>query len=150
MADNSLSVEITGLDPVIQKFTEAPKTINREMNKTMKASLEVVHEKILPYPPQRENMVRPYKRTGTLGKSLGVDQGGNPIGKPTVYSISGSGAGMEGRFGTNLSYAKYVISPDEQAYMHKNWWWTMDVIAKRAKDKIIAVWNEFIKRALGA
>lgn len=145
-----VSIDVKGLEAVVKKFRNAPKTLEREMKKGMQASLDVVQEKVPGYPPQRANQTTPYKRTGTLARSLGVSQGGTKAGKPTVYSISGSGKNMQGRFGTNLSYAKYVIGdPDsQQAHMHKGWWWTIDLVARRAKDKVVAVWNEFIKRAL--
>ena len=95
------------------------------------------------YPPQRTNMVRPYKRTGTLGKSLGMTGG-----KPTVYSIKGSGSQITGRYGTDLKYAKYVIDDQKQAYMHKGWWWTMDVVRKRAEPKIKRLWDMTIGKIL--
>lgn len=137
------TIEIEGIDELIKKYDKMPKNINDKMNKTMEASLRALNSKVPGYPPQRENMVRPYKRTGTLGRSIGV--GGA---KPTVYSITGSGGNIQGRFGTDLSYAKYVIDEKQQAYMHKNWWWTLDFVARRSKDTIVSLWNRVIQALL--
>jgi len=146
-------ITIKGLDKLVAKFKNAPKTLDREMNKRMKASLEVLHEKVPPYIPQ---VVPPevYKRQGTLGKSLGVTPYGDKAGKPTVYSISGSGKDKQGRFGTNLSYAKYVIDAKQQAYMHKPGykgrpgWWTMKNIKENALPKIQKLWDDLVKALL--
>lgn len=151
---NQFEIDIEGLEPAIRRFENAPKMLAREMKKPMTDSMNVVHEKVPGYPPQRANQKTPYKRTGTLARSLGITQGGGQQGKPTVYSIKGSGGNMVGQFGTNLTYAKYVIgSPDApkgkgQAWMHKGWWWTLDFVSRRAKEKVQAVWNEWVSAIL--
>lgn len=155
MSDD-LRIDIEGLDALSKKFSTAPKTLQREEKKAMVASLDVLQEKTPGYPPQRENQKTPYRRTGTLARSLGISQSGGKSGKPSIYTITANQSGVEGRYGTNLSYAPYVIGPpdapkgERQAWMHKGWWWTIDFVARRAKDKIVALWNEFIKRALDA
>ena len=148
MSDNIFNIEIEGLEPVIHKFENAQKTLNREMGKAMSMSLDVVQQEIPGYPPQRENQKTPYIRTGTLARSLGSGMGGGKSGVPTIYSVSGQGKDMLGQIGTNLSYAKYVIGDTTQAKMHKDWWWTFDFVARKAKEKIVALWERFIKEAL--
>jgi hypothetical protein len=109
----------------------------------MEESLRTLQESggYLGYPPKPTTSK--YRRTGTLGKSLGMSGG-----KPTVYSMRGTGSEMQGRYGTNLSYAKYVIDDNRQAYMHKNWWWTMKVLKDRAEDKIARLWDSTISKIL--
>ena len=143
-----VEIEIKGLEPVIEKFRKAPKTINHEMNKTMNASLNLLHENVPPYAAKPADST--YRRTGTLGQSLGVSQSGKKAGKPTVYSVSGKGNNTVGKFGTNLSYAQYVIDDDRQAYMHQGRWWTMSTVLERAKTKIVQLWDAFIKKAMDA
>ena len=142
---DDLSINIEGLQELIQKFDKLPNEVQQMMYKTMEESLRVAQEKTPGYPPKPSGSN--YTRTGNLGKSLG--QRGD---KPTVYSIKGSGGNIEGRYGTDLSYAKYVIDPQRQAYMHKGWWWTMDVVKHMAEPGIKQKWDkliEIIKNKLG-
>jgi hypothetical protein len=142
------TIEINGLKEIIDKFDKLPREVQRALRKTMDNSLLELQQNVVEmgYPPQRTNLVRPYKRTGTLGRSIGIGA------KPTVYSITGSGSNIQGKFGTNLAYAKYVIGDETQAYMHKQWWWTMSVVKNRAQDKIKQLWDmtiTSIKQKLG-
>jgi hypothetical protein len=136
------TIEINGLDELRRKFGSLTAEIRREMHQTMEKSLNILVEKVPPYPPASETSN--YRRTGTLGKSIGVGQGA----KPTVYSIKGSGGNIHGRFGTDLSYAQYVIDPERQAYMHQGRWWTMDTIKERAEEKIKKAWELMISKLL--
>ncbi len=137
-----VTFQIQGLDAVIKKFGTLPKNISSTMRKLMDKSLRVLWENVPPYPPKPETSK--YIRTGMLGHSLG--SGG---GKPTVYSVKGTGADIVGTFGTKLSYAKYVVDPERQAYMHKGRWWTMKTILDNSEGKIKAIWDTFIKILLG-
>jgi len=154
MADNIFDIEVEGLEPVLRKFENAPKTLARGMNDAMKRSMDVIQSEMPGYPPKRENQKVPYTRTGTLARSLGKNMAGGNVGKPSIYSVAGSGQNMMGQVGTNLIYAKYVVGdPDAaqgegQAYMHKNWWWTLDFVARKAKEKVQAVWDGLIKELL--
>ena len=131
-------IEVKGLQELINKVGRITPEIQRAMDKTMEASLNTLHENVPSY-PQRPGKSS-YIRTGTLGKSIGMNNA-----KPTVYSIKGSGAKIEGRFGTDLSYAKYVIDPDRQAYMHRGRWWTTENIVKASKSKILRLWDKMIQ-----
>ena len=131
-------IEVKGLQELINKVGRITPEIQRAMDKTMEASLNTLHENVPSYPRKPE--ASSYIRTGTLGKSIGMNNA-----KPTVYSIKGSGAKIEGRFGTDLSYAKYVIDPDRQAYMHRGRWWTTDNIVKASKSKILRLWDKMIQ-----
>ena len=131
-------IEVKGLQELINKVGRITPEIQRAMDKTMEASLNTLHENVPSYPRKPE--ASSYIRTGTLGKSIGMNNA-----KPTVYSIKGSGAKIEGRFGTDLSYAKYVIDPDRQAYMHRGRWWTTENIVKASKSKILRLWDKMIQ-----
>ena len=149
-----IKIETEGLNEVIQKMAKFPDRLNNEMNRTMRKSLDVLHENVPPYIAQ---VVPPevYRRTGTLGRSLGTNYGGGKQGKPTVYSVTGTGKEIVGEFGTNLSYAQHVVDPKRQAYMHKPGykgrpgWWTMDTIKQKAEAKIKQVWEDMVKFILG-
>ncbi len=143
-------IRIVGLDEAIKRFKGTAKQLQGEMNNTMRESLNVLHENVPPYPPQ---VVPPhiYRREGMVGKTLGVSQSGSKIGKPKIYEVRKSGNQTQGRFGTNLKYAPYVIDENRQAYMHRPGykgragWWTMRTIAERATDKITEVWQAFVR-----
>jgi hypothetical protein len=152
-----LQIEIVGLKELSAKISKMTPEIREAMKKTMDNSLLVLWENVPPYPPKPPESK--YRRTMTLGGSLGSSQsGGRSGGKPTIYSVKGSGANVEGRFGTNLNYAKYVIDPQQQAYMHRpgykgrKGWWTMADIRNKSENKIQRFWNttiELVKRKLG-
>lgn len=139
-------IDAVGLKEVERKLKNLPELLNRNMKTAMSNSLLVLHGNVLPYPPKPEKST--YRRTGTLGRSLGSNEGGGKGGTPTVYSITGSGINMAGKFGTNLNYAKYVIDPDRQAYMHEGRWWTMKNIMEKSKDKINQVWAMMVRAVL--
>jgi len=147
MAD--VTIEIEGLKELIEKIGKLPDEVQSLMNTTMKASLDTLQENVPPYIPQ---VVPPevYGRTGTLGRSLGSGMAGGKVGTPTVYSVRGAGKETMGEFGTNLSYAPYVISPERQAYMHRPGskgrpgWWTMNTIKEKAEPKIKQLWDKTI------
>lgn len=105
----------------------------------MEASLLIIHESIPPY-PEVDNPVR----KGTLGKSLGSGMQGKKMGTPDIYEIKNVGGGIEGRFGTNLIYAEYVIG-EKQAWFHYRWWLLKNV-AKDAEERIVQEWNDAAKK----
>jgi len=135
-------IKIEGLEEAIQKYQGASQKLERAMRKTMDSSLLVVHESVPPYPSPPEGST--YRRTGTLGRTLGSGQGGGVVGRPDIYQVTGSMKNIQGAFGTRLEYAPYVISDEDQAWMHKDRWWTMGTIADRARTKIIKLWNDLI------
>jgi hypothetical protein len=145
-------IEIRGLQEAIQKYKDAPQKLRAGLRKTMFTSLDIVHENVKPYPPPPTDSS--YRRTGTLGRTLGASRGGALTGsKPDIYRVQQTSAdNMTGYFGTKLDYAPYVIGGAQddpgQAWMHKSRWWTIDDVAEAAKEKVQAAWNELIKRIL--
>ncbi len=133
-----VTIKIDGLAEALRRFETIPAKVNSTMRSLMDKSMRVLWENVPPYPPKPEGSK--YIRTGLLGKSIGASGD-----KPTIYSITGAGADIRGAFGTKLSYAKYVIDPDRQAYMHKGRWWTTDTIKSNAEAKIAKIWDTFIK-----
>ena len=142
-----IKIDINGLDRAIERLKRVPEALNRSMIHVMTLSLLELWSAVRPYPSKPSGST--YKRTGTLGRSLGSSQvGGKSGAQPTVYSIQGQGNKSVGRFGTDLSYAKYVIDPKRQAYMHKPRLWTMENVKKAALPKIKKHWYDLVKRVL--
>ena len=147
------TIEIEGLKELIAKFNQLPARVQKRMKQAMADSMNTLWENVPPYPPQ---VVPPeiYRRKGSagLGGSLGSGIPGGKTGKqPDIYTIAGTGGNIKGIFGTTLSYAKYVIDPQKQAYMHKpgykgrQGWWTMDTIKTKAEEKIKRLWNQALE-----
>ena len=133
------SVEIRGLTEIIQRMSAYPEKLRKVMKTGMDASLAILHESVPPYPEPPADST--YRRTGTLGRSIGVSFEGSEIGKPSIYETKQVGSGYEGRFGTNLEYAPYVIGDGTQAQVHSGRWWTLKTVAEKAKAKLTKLWN---------
>lgn len=127
----TIEVKDYGLSKRMMQFPEEFEKVKRL---TMEASLIVIHENIPPY-PQVENP----KRTGTLGRTLGSSIEGSKRGNPEIYEVKKLGDGIEGRFGTKLEYAQYVIG-EKQTWFHSRWW-TMGEVAKKIEGKIAKLWS---------
>ena len=135
-------IKIEGLEELQGKLSKFTPEMHKAMNITMERSLVALQDAIPPYPPKP--VTSKYRRTGTLGKSIGRD--GKAVGTG-IYEITGAGGNIQGRFGTNLVYAKYVIDPEQQAYMHKGRWWTMAKLAKDARGEVIKVFEQMVQVA---
>lgn len=133
--------EIKGLNELLKQMTAYPVELVKTVGVAMSASLNVFWENVPPYPQARPESR--YRRTGTLGRSLGSDQsGGATSSSPSIYKIKHLGQGdFEGVFGTSLEYAPYVIGDTAQADVHKGRWWQMEDITWRAGKKINDLWN---------
>ena len=127
-------IEVKGLDELIRAMDAYPRELAEVMAVTMSAGLNTLWENVPPYPEQ--DPMSNYQRTGLLGKSFGSGmQGGASGASPDIYRIS-NGSGMwEGKFGSQLEYAPFVVG-EEQAGMHSSNWWNIQDIANSAVDKI--------------
>lgn len=138
-------IEVTTTPPdLIQRMQRYPAQLDAAMQKTAKAAILTVHENVPPY-PRRPNSS--YRRTGTLGRSLGVGQGGGPIGSADIMQVKRLGTGQyEGTFGSRLSYAPDVVGDPGQKPIHKGIWWTITDVANRAAPKVVRLYEEVSKQ----
>src|SRR5512139_2858170 len=128
------AIEIKGLDELIRRMQQYPDKLKRSMELTMKAAMLALWENVPPYPPEPENST--YTRQGILGKTLGSSMaGGKGSNEPDIYEVKPMGSGYEGRFGTKLEYAPFVIG-DETQSRRMSHWWKIGSIATRAAGKI--------------
>jgi len=126
------------LPELVKKMEQYPDKLNQGMNTAMQATLLVMTESIPAYPPPPDTS--DYRRTGTLGRTLGSSAAGGKGGQAEIYSVQQIGASFEGHFGTNLEYAPYVIGDADQA-RHMAHWWTLSKVAADANEKITRVWQ---------
>ena len=144
------TIEVRGLDSLIARMSQYPQKLSAAVRTTVKASLYALWENVPPYPPPPEDSS--YRRTGTLGRTLGSGMaGGRGSEKPEVFELrevgsSAEGALIEGHFGTRLEYAPYVIGDNEQAWMHAGRWWTISKVGERAKGKIIRLFQQLANK----
>ena len=108
----------------MRPMPSAANIVHDEMMRAMGRSLGRLQEGVKKY-PQKKPESR-YGRTMTLWHSLTNSQHGQAI-----YSVTRVHGGVEGRWGTNVPYAPYVIDKNRQAWMHKGRWWTLQGEAKR-------------------
>lgn len=133
-------IEVHGLDELLARMKAYPVKMVQLIAVTMRASLITLWENVPPYPAEPPNSA--YDRTGTLGRTLGSSaSGGTSGGEPSIFTVRKLGEGFEGRFGTNLSYAPYVIGDDTQAAVHSGRWWNMRFVANKASEKINRLWQ---------
>lgn len=135
-------IEYKGFDELERRFSAYPMEYYQVMVKTVGASLLTLQENIPPYPPKPTNSN--YRRTGTLGRSLGVAETGGRIGMPQIYSVkrAGSGMGITGRLGTRLHYASRVIGArGQQSAFFAQYWWQLEQTIGKAYGKILGLFK---------
>jgi hypothetical protein len=136
----SVSIIVEGLDDLSKRFKDSPNKFKVALGKAMEAALLVIWESVPSYPRKPEGST--YRRTGTLGRTLGSTEfGGVGSNPPDIYSVHEEGGYTVGEFGSNLEYAPYVIGDEEQAWMHKGRWWVLGTVLEKAKDKIQRVFE---------
>ena len=143
MADNLIQIEFNPPD-LLQRMRRYPKKLDDELGDAMDESLTYIQTRVPEYPNEPPGSM--YVRTLTLGRSIGL--GG---GRSDVKDIKRLGQGKyEGRFGTNLYYAPYVIGTGEgggkKQARHMSHWWTMDEIKERAEPGIKKIFEEMTRR----
>jgi hypothetical protein len=128
------SIEVRGLDELIARMKAYPGELRKSLALTVTSALTVLWENVPPYPSPPDGST--YDRTGTLGRSLGSGTSGGAAGKPDVFVVKALGSGYEGRFGSNVDYAPYVIGEGTQS-KHMGHWWTIKTIAEKSQEKIL-------------
>ncbi len=136
---SSPTIESPELEQLIRRMQRFPEVLDRKVRTALDAILLVLWGNVPPYPEPPENSS--YDRTGTLGRTLGSSfSGGKGSDHPAIYEVRQQNGGYEAHFGTNLAYAPYVIG-ENQAWMHKDRWWKLQVVADKSRDKIKQVFG---------
>jgi hypothetical protein len=149
-------VFVRGLDEVIARMRSFPVQMRAVANRTLMAVLLFIWSKVPGYPPQPkvsgdkvsfktrageyvEWGETAYRRTGTLGRTLGVGEGGGQLGQPQIYDVRNDGGYQSAHFGTRLDYAPYVIGDyaEEQAGHMRHWWTIPQDLLHAAYDGIV-------------
>lgn len=124
---------------LFQRLNGYPDKLAKEMEYTLNQSLHHVVGSVPEYPVQ---LPTSYRRTGTLGRSVGI---GSP--RPDIFEVKRIGQGYEGVMGSNLSYAPYVIgSRTQSGVMRSKNWWTMRTVAEKAKPGVERLFQKMTER----
>lgn len=140
----SFSISVKGLSELIARMRTAPSKMAIFVQDAMKTSLNELGENVPPYPPER--MGQKYMRTESLGRSMGSGFGGGRQGAPDIFEVTTNGNSVEGRYGSRLGYAEYVIGEGRQAWMHKGRWWTVRNILNKSMGAILGIWSKVADR----
>ena len=81
-------IEVRGLNEVIERMEKYPAELKEGMEATMEASLLVLQENVPAYPSPPQDST--YRRTGTLGRTLGSSVGGGKAGVSVLRHRSAS------------------------------------------------------------
>ena len=146
----NVEFHITGAKEFQAKLARASEEMPQALTGLMTKSILYAQGQIPAYPPPPPTST--YVRTGTLGRvvtafpgvsggrSLGGGGGGG--GGQPLTRVESIGGGVRGVIGGRLSYMPYVIDEDEQAYMHRGRWWTLQSVIRGAKTGIIQIFRE--------
>lgn len=115
----SVQVDEGQIKRLLEKFDRA--RMLRIIEEGMSRGMTLIHGGLPPYPPPPASST--YRRTGTLGREITTDT-----------AIEGNA--VVGKIGTVTEYASYVISRDDQAWMHEGRWWTLDEEVEKAVDQV--------------
>lgn len=141
MAKSRIEIRTNPPD-LFQRLEGYEQRVDTEINKTMEAALRHVEGSAPEYPVQGAGIT--YNRTYTLGRSIGL-QGG----RAEIREVRRIGRGKyEGRVGTRLYYAPYVIG-DPQArniQASSSNWWTITDWAKKAEKGIANLFEKMCDR----
>lgn len=137
----SIIFEIRFTPPdLIQRMNRYPERLRQEMATATRKALLHLQGSVPPYPPARPESR--YRRTGTLGRSIGL--GGS---QADIYEVRPIGGGYEARFGTRLSYAPPVIGPESQtAFFAGRGWWTLATALSKAQPGIELIYEHMCQR----
>lgn len=127
---------------LFQRFERYPQRLDDELQTAMDKAMLHMQGSIPEYPAQ--NPASSYERTGTLGRTVGL--GGS---KADTYQVKRLGAGSyEGRIGTRLYSAQYVIGEGTQArkVAQSAPWWTMKDVAEKAQEGIVRIFENMAEK----
>lgn len=151
-----MSIKIEGMKKLEKKLGSLADLNRQFVAPTMEEAAHYVLSQVPDYPPQqhkkqpfvsarqrryvmaaikRGDISTPYRRTGTLGRSITTE----------VRTIGGS---VQGVIGTNTTYAPWVISDEEtpdgigpQSHYHEGNWWTLQGVVRGAIPEVYDIFN---------
>lgn len=128
-------IEVYGLEAVLKLLELQPELVEPELRAAAEASLLGVRGPATEYPP--EPYGSDYVRTLTLGRSWAESL-------PEEWKADKGN--FEASMGNPTPYGPYVMSEDDQAWMHVNRWRTAEEILEDAEPQIRQNFDVALKR----
>jgi len=131
-----IGIRIEGMENLNRRLAKIG-SIDKELHETTDRAIKYVHSQVPPYPSTRPG--QRYVRTGTLGRSIGTE----------VRSL---GTSIVGAIGTAVVYAPDVISESAvggrgpQSRWHVGRWWTLQGVMRKARDGVIKIYEDMLRR----
>jgi len=132
-----MPTEIIGLDKTLAHL-ERIGEIPAAMKDTMQEAVLYVHSQVPPYP------YWPKRRTGRLGRSITTMQAGGEPGALSRVEVPAFGGDVVGVVGTNVIYARRVISAGEQGKAWADRWWTLQGVVKNSWSGIVDIFKNMV------
>lgn len=120
-----LVLEVRGLDELIRRFGNR-RNVQEPIAKALDKSVKLIQRGVTTYPPKPPYSL--YRRRGTLGRS---------------FTTRVDRSRLEGRVGTRLAYAPYVIGDGTQAAWMRHW----KTIGDAATEVLPRIEGFFVKAA---
>lgn len=140
MTETYIEIKFTPPD-LPQRLSGYSRQLDKEAAHTMKQALYHAQGSVPAYPPAVPESR--YVRTYTLGRSVGL--GGS--GQAQIFEVKKLGsASYEGRLGTRVIYAQYVIGENQRPLFKGRGWWTMKTVAERASKGITRLYEQMLDR----
>lgn len=163
-------VTVNGMAQLEARLRKVSDKLGENADKAALAAVLYVHSQIPPYPPRpftreggsifvserqrrwffaalaRGEIEVPYRRTGTLGRTVTSMKGAAPGALSRVETLaSGRTVGI---IGGNLKYLRYVVGEGEQYWMHAGRWYTLQEVVRNAVPGVIDIFAKFVSSSV--
>ncbi|HPV07924.1 MAG TPA: hypothetical protein PLD57_12680 [Aggregatilineales bacterium] len=138
-----MRIIINGLESTEQTLARLQTQLGPESERATRKAVLYVQGEVPDYPPAPPGST--YSRTGTLGRSVTSLAGQAPGALSRVERAGGHTVGI---IGTAIKYAQYVIDEERQAWMHEGRWWTLQDVVRNARDGIVAIYRDMVRRLM--
>lgn len=139
------ALKIKGLKQAQKRFAKFPEEFERGLREATRDAVIHIHESIPPYPPTIPGQTYIRKGSAGLGGTLTSFQGSNP---DALSRVRGMGRAVVGFIGTKLKYARFVIDEDQQAFMHKGRWWTLQGVFEGERSEIVRIYERMLREII--
>lgn len=136
----SVQVEVRSREVEV-KLDRIANGIPPELSQAMTKAVLYVHSQVPAYPAASPDSR--YRRTGTLGRTITAM--GSASG-PALSRVESAGGQVLGYVGSSVKYAGYVIDEQDQAWMHKGRWWTLQSVVAASREGIRRIFDDAISR----
>ena len=145
MSNDAIQIRIRGVAELDKKLGAFSSGLQLVVEDASRKAVTYVWSEIPDYPAQPLGST--YQRTLTLGRTISAWAG---VMRDALSRIEPAFGMVKAFLGTALNYAHWVIDEDDQAWMHKGRWWTLQGVVRGARDGIAQVYatalRDYVRR----